>query len=192
MKEIYQRQKELNITQEEWFTVWMLRRMRKRKRIHRHELQALQYMVKNGGEDIVKQFEDKFKEIRVEGKRMKTSADVHYTDASSDLYSGDPLLDSKYMKKRVKSSVHGTQSKARKRFQRNGSFQKRQSFNRTRSSSQDLQSPRQSRYDNYNYGGSRLDQSKTQVKPSPTELPICIACCCKISNQNKITYKEIK
>ena len=45
----------------------------------------------------MKQFEDKFKEIRVEVKRMKTSAAVHYTDVFSDFSSGDPLLDSKYM-----------------------------------------------------------------------------------------------
>ena len=96
MKEIHQRQKELNITQEEWFTVQMLGRMRKRKRIHRYELQALRDVVKKGGEDIGKQFEEKFKEIRVEGKRIKTSAAVHYTDVSSDLSSSDPLLDSKY------------------------------------------------------------------------------------------------
>ena len=132
--------------------------MKKTKRIHSHELQALPDVVKKGGEDILNQFEDKFKEIRVEGKIMKTSAAVYYTDVSSNLSSGDPLIDSKYTEDELEALYIGTQSEARKRFQRNGSFQKKQSLNRSRSSSRDLQSPRQSRYDNYNSGGSRPDR----------------------------------
>ena len=38
MKDIYQRERELKITQDEWFTAWMLSRVRKRKRIDNHEL----------------------------------------------------------------------------------------------------------------------------------------------------------
>ena len=90
MKDINQRQKELKITQDEWLAVWMMGRMRERKRIDGHELQALRDVVKKGGDDILKDFEEKFKEVRVEGKRMKTFT-VHYTGLSSSDH-----LESKY------------------------------------------------------------------------------------------------
>ena len=41
--------------------------MKKRKRIDGHELQSLRNIVKDVGADILKKFDDKFKEIRVEG-----------------------------------------------------------------------------------------------------------------------------
>ena len=41
MKEINQRRKELNITQDEWSAVWMLGRMRKRKKVDKYEIQTL-------------------------------------------------------------------------------------------------------------------------------------------------------
>ena len=59
--------------------------------------------MKKGGKYIGKQFEDKFKEIRVEGKRMKTSAAVHYTYVNFDLASCDPLLDSKYIEEELEA-----------------------------------------------------------------------------------------
>ena len=37
MKEIHQRERELKITQDEWFTAWMLSRVKKRNRIEDHE-----------------------------------------------------------------------------------------------------------------------------------------------------------
>ena len=46
MKEIRQREKELKITQDEWFAAWMLIWIRKRKKIDNHELQSLWDVVK--------------------------------------------------------------------------------------------------------------------------------------------------
>lgn len=63
MKEIRQREKELKIPPEEWFTAWMLSRIRKRKRIDGHELQALHDVVKTGGDDVIHNFEEKFQEV---------------------------------------------------------------------------------------------------------------------------------
>ena len=57
MKEIRKRERELNITQDEWFAAWKLGQMKKRKRKDSHELQALCNMVKKGGEDVIKDFE---------------------------------------------------------------------------------------------------------------------------------------
>ena len=41
MKEINQRRKDLDITQDEWSAVWMLGRMRKRKKVDKYEIQTL-------------------------------------------------------------------------------------------------------------------------------------------------------
>ena len=117
MNDINQRQKKLNITHNEWFAVWMLGRVRKRKRVDGYELQALRDVVKKGGDDIIKDFQEEFKEVRVEGKRIKTSP-VHCAGSSLGLSSGDHLLDSKYTKEELEALYMGTSSEARKRFQR--------------------------------------------------------------------------
>ena len=73
----------------------MLSRVRKRKRIDNHELQSLRDVVKKGRDTVFKDFEEKFQEVVVEGKRKKTSV-VNYTESSSgkkdaeSLYMGTP------------------------------------------------------------------------------------------------------
>ena len=64
--------------------------MRKRKQIDGHELQALWNVVKKGGDTVIKDFENVFQEVRIEGKKLKSSAG-HYTDSSLILYSGNKL-----------------------------------------------------------------------------------------------------
>ena len=56
MKEIHQRQKELKILQDEWFSIWMLGKIKKRKRRNNFEYQALRTVVKEGGDDMIKKF----------------------------------------------------------------------------------------------------------------------------------------
>ena len=56
MKEIRQRERELKITQDEWFTAWMLSRVKKRNKIDSQERQSLGDVVKKGGENIIKDF----------------------------------------------------------------------------------------------------------------------------------------
>ena len=63
MKELNQRRKELKMTDDEWIAVWMLSVIRKRKKIDKFAYQALRDVVKLGGDDIVKNFEEKFKEL---------------------------------------------------------------------------------------------------------------------------------
>ena len=65
MRELRQRRMDLNITHD----VWMLMKLRKRKRIESHELQALRDVVKENAEDVVTRFENKFNEIRIEGNQ---------------------------------------------------------------------------------------------------------------------------
>ena len=61
MKEIRQRRIDLNITFDEFHAVWMLMKLKKRKKIESHELQALRNVVKENAVDVVARFETKFK-----------------------------------------------------------------------------------------------------------------------------------
>ena len=69
MEEIDRRRKELKITENEWFSVWMLGRVKKRKRMETSQYQALRNVVKEGGEDIMKNFGIRYRELKVEGTR---------------------------------------------------------------------------------------------------------------------------
>ena len=60
----------------------MLGRIKKRKRVDGHKFKTLRDIVMKGGEEVIKNFEDAFKEVRIEGKRMKASV-VNYTESSS-------------------------------------------------------------------------------------------------------------
>ena len=63
MKELNQRRKEINMTDDKWVTAWMLSIIKKRKKIDKFVYQALRHMVKLGGDDVIKNFEEKFKEL---------------------------------------------------------------------------------------------------------------------------------
>ena len=140
----------------------MLGRVKKRKKIDSHELQSLRNVVKRGGDTIIKDFENTFQEIIIEGKRKKASV-VNYTQSSSR---SKGELETLYM---------GTSSKAQKQFQRSRSFSRGQSSYRLRSQSQDFGFPRQSRFDNYKSGGDQQrDQSRSNRTPdtkTPTDFP---------------------
>ena len=74
----------MKITQDEWFAVWMLSQIRRRKKIDNHELKSLLDVVKRGGDKVLEDFEEKFQEVVVEGKRAKRTSAVHYTDSIDD------------------------------------------------------------------------------------------------------------
>ena len=81
MKELNQRRKELNMTEDEWVAVWMLSIIKKRKRLDKFIYQALRDIVKLGGENVIQNFEEKFKELRVEGCRKDgSSSTIMYTE----------------------------------------------------------------------------------------------------------------
>ena len=62
MRELRQRKKELKVTEDKWDAVWMLSIIKKRKKINKFVFQTLRDIVKQGGDDVIKRFEDKFKE----------------------------------------------------------------------------------------------------------------------------------
>ena len=59
MRELRQRRMDLNIMLDEFHSVWMLLKLRNRKRIESQELQSLRDVVKENAEDVVTRFENK-------------------------------------------------------------------------------------------------------------------------------------
>merc|ERR1712237_226501 len=118
MKEINQRRIDLKITEGEWFSVWMLGRVKKRKRMDNFEYQALRNVVKEGGGAVIDNFEKKYRELNVEGNRKKLKETLYTESVKETLYMG-------------------SESEARKRYQsseyqRGNSFQRRDSYGRGR------------------------------------------------------------
>ena len=69
------------MTKDEYVAVWMLGIINKRKRLDKFVYQSLWDIVKVGGDNIVKNFEEKFKELWVEGNRKETnSSSVMFTE----------------------------------------------------------------------------------------------------------------
>ena len=60
MKELNQRRKELNMTEDEWVAVWMLSIIKKRKTLDKFIYQALRDIAKLGGNNVIKNLKDKF------------------------------------------------------------------------------------------------------------------------------------
>ena len=86
-------------------------------------------VVKVGGNNVIKNFEEKFKELRVEGccKDGGSSSSVMYTE---DVKMDDDLPEDCYTEsemKQMETMYMGTENEAWKRFQRNGPY-RRQSF----------------------------------------------------------------
>ena len=104
------------MTYEEFFSVWMLGKMKKRKKIDNFELQTLRHIVKEGGPEVIEKFEEKFKEMRIEGKRKVLSSSTMSTENLPRTHYTETEIEAMYM---------GTESEARKRYQRSGSFSQR-------------------------------------------------------------------
>ena len=103
--------------------MWILSIIKKRKKIDKFIYQALRDVVKLGGDNVIKNFEEKFKELRVEGCRKDAvSTSVMYTE---DMEIDVDLPDDHYTEsemKEMETMYMGTKSEARKRFQRNGPY----------------------------------------------------------------------
>ena len=81
------------------------------------ELQALRDVVKENSEDVVENFEQKFKEIHVEGKRKSlNSSSTLYTDKLPSTYYTEAEQEE------IEAMYMGTESEARKRYQGTCSF----------------------------------------------------------------------
>ena len=150
MKEINQRRIDLEISEQEWFSVWMLGKAKKRKRIDNFKYQALRNVIKEGGEAVVGNFEKMYRELRVEGNRKKLKETLYTEGEKETLYMG-------------------SESEARKRYQggyqqRGNSFQRRESFGRGRE-----RSLSRGRYEGG--GRSRFDRSFVRGDSSFVQRP---------------------
>ena len=63
MQELNQRRKDLKITFEEFISVWMLGKIKGRKKMESIKIQALRDVVKAGGEEVIENIEEKFIEV---------------------------------------------------------------------------------------------------------------------------------
>ena len=63
MRELNQRRRELRMTEDEWVVVWMLSIIKKQKRLDKFVYQSLSGVLKVGGDNFIKNFEEKFKEL---------------------------------------------------------------------------------------------------------------------------------
>ena len=124
MSELRQRRIDLKMSFEEFDSVWMLEKMKKRRKMESFELQSLRNVVKEGGDDVVENFKNKFKEIKIEGKRKAMSSLAMYTEKLPRTYYTEEE------KEEIEAMYMGKDLEARKRLQRNNSFnRRRQSFN---------------------------------------------------------------
>ena len=129
MKELRQKKKDLNVTEDEWDAVWMLSIVKKRKKIKKFIQQALRDVVKLGEDNFIANFEDKFKELRVEGCHRDggSSSAVMYTEDGEEMDEED-LLDKEDDGEEIEeidTMFMGTESEARRRFQRNCPYRPR-------------------------------------------------------------------
>ena len=111
MSELRKRRVDLEITLDEFHTVWMLQKLKKRRKMENFELQTLREVVKVNGPDVVENFEKKFKEIRVEGKRksLKESTTL-YTESPPSTYYTEAEQE------QIEAMYMGKESESRKRF----------------------------------------------------------------------------
>ena len=87
MRELRQRRLDLKMTFDEFHLVWMMQKMKKRRRIENFEIQVLREIVKENAPDVVEKFETKFKESRIEGKRKSQKAsETNYTERLPKTY----------------------------------------------------------------------------------------------------------
>ena len=73
------------MTDAEWAADWMIGIIKKRRKIDKYVYQSLRNIVKEGSVNILKNFEDKFKEMRVEGCRKDASSVMYTEDVNEEL-----------------------------------------------------------------------------------------------------------
>ena len=110
------------MTFDKFHLVWMMQKMKKRRRIENFEIQELREIVKGNAPHAVERFENKYKEFRIEGKRKALSASAtNYAEKLPKMYY------TKEESKEVEAMYMGTESEARKRYQENRSYSRQQS-----------------------------------------------------------------
>ena len=193
MSELRKRRVDLDITFDEFHTVWMLQKLKKRRKIENFELQSLREVVKANGPDVVKNFEEKFKEIRVEGKRksLKDST-THYTEIPPPTYYTEAEQE------QIEAMYMGKESESRKQFNNSQTHTpsqngRQRTFSQSGYNTNDFRAKR----DRTRSPGRRQDQPyqerlRTPSRNQPFPPVRCIGCRCNSCYSNKKTLQEIK
>ena len=110
----------------------MLGIIKKRKKLDKFVYQSLRDIVKAGGDNVIQNFEEKFKELHVEGNRKEANpSSVMFTE-EDEYYDAEEMMDKDDLDDEEDSQMEGgdqdqqtyfmgTQSQARKRFNNNRS-----------------------------------------------------------------------
>ena len=89
----------------------MLLKLKKQKKMENYEIQTLREVVQTNGPEVVKNFEKKFKQIRVEGKRKNfKEASTNYTETPPMTY----YTEAEQLE--IETMYMGRDSESRKRF----------------------------------------------------------------------------
>ena len=82
MEKLIARKEEMKVTSKEWDSVWMMVETKKRKGLENYQLQELRKVVKANGDEVIKEFRDKYKELKIESNKGRP-ADIYYTGKQS-------------------------------------------------------------------------------------------------------------
>ena len=96
------------MTFDEFHSVWMLEKMKKRRKMDNFEIHTMRNVVKESSPDeVVENFKKKFKEIKIECKRKAVSSSAMLSEKLPSTHYTEAEIEAMYM---------GTESEARKRF----------------------------------------------------------------------------
>ena len=85
------------MTYDEFCSVWMLGKMKKWRKMENFEIQSLRSVVQEGGPDVVDNFEKKFKEIRIKGKRKAMSSSAMFSEQLPRTHYTEAEIEAMYM-----------------------------------------------------------------------------------------------
>ena len=128
MRELNQRRKELKMTYNEFFSVWMFGKIKKQKKMEGFEIQALRDIIKVKTEEVPEKLEKKFIEVWIEGKRKSVSSSAMFTETLPRTHYTEreqAEIEAMYTEREqteIEAMYMGTELEARKRFQRGNSF----------------------------------------------------------------------
>ena len=73
MERLIARKEEKKVKDKEWNSIWMMVETKKIKGIENYQLQELRNVVKANGDDVMKDFRDKYRALKIESNRGKAA-----------------------------------------------------------------------------------------------------------------------
>merc|ERR1712002_1376485 len=176
----------LRISETEWFSMFMMIQTKKRKGVEGHQIQGLKDIVKKGGDEVIEQFREKYKEMRIESNRGKVSEAYymgHESRSTQRFHSQQRVRKDSRGRDYFQDRKGRTDSKGRefyRRYYRRESRPQRdfsrdfRSFSRQRGRSESRRDNRNR--ENEGRSGSRNERSKSK---EDKRYKTCIGCKCE-------------